>query len=157
TNAIVPASMVPSYQGTSTYLLFSKYNNYAAPGSPAAEGWGDGLNKIAILDPNATEVEPHPTSNGLLIMRQVLTVVGPTPDPGNVNPTPSPHAVREWCINTAAVDQATDSIITPSEDGNIYRWNLANDSLSQTINVGNGIGEAYVPTIINPNNGQILT
>ena len=45
----------------------------------------------------------------------------------------------------------------PSEDGNVYRWDLATDSLSQTINVGTGIGEAYVPTIINPNNGQILT
>jgi Bacterial Ig-like domain (group 3) len=157
TDAIVPASMVPSYHGTSSYLLFSKYQNYAAPGSPASEDWGDGLNKIAILDPNATQVDPHPGANGLLEMREVMTAIGPTPDPGNVNATTSPNAVREWCINTAAVDEATDSIIVPSEDGNVYRWDLATDSLSQTINVGTGIGEAYVPTIINPNNGQILT
>ena len=157
TDAIVPASMVPSYHGTSSYLLFTKYNNYAAPGSPASEDWGDGLNKIAILDPGATEVDPHWGANGLLVMREVMTVVGPTPDPLSVDPTTSPNAVREWCINTAVVDQGTDSIIVPSEDGNVYRWDLANDSLSQTINVGTGIGEAYVPTIINPNNGQILT
>jgi hypothetical protein len=152
TNAIVPASMVPQYHGTSTFLLFSKYNNYADGGGDN----GDGVNKIAILDPYATEVDPHASSNGLLIMREVLTVAGPTPDPNNISVT-TPHATREWCINTAAVDQATDSVITPSEDGNIYRWSLANDSLVQTINLGTGIGEAYVPTIINPNNGQILT
>src|SRR5262249_44037745 len=28
--SIVPASMVPSYQGTSSFLIMSKYNNYAA-------------------------------------------------------------------------------------------------------------------------------
>jgi len=32
TAAIVPASMVPSYQGASSYLIFSKYNNYAGSG-----------------------------------------------------------------------------------------------------------------------------
>jgi hypothetical protein len=45
TPAIVPASMVPSYQGTSSYLIFSKYNNYAGFGD------GDGINRIALLDP----------------------------------------------------------------------------------------------------------
>jgi Bacterial Ig-like domain (group 3) len=158
TNAIVPASMVPSYHGTSSYLLFSKYNNYASPGAPAAEGWGDGVNKIAILDPSSSEPNPHPTFvRGPLVMREVLTIAGPTPDPAHMDASTSPNAVREWCINTAAVDLATDSVIAPSEDGNVYRWNLANDSLSEMINVGSGIGEAYVPTVINPNNGQILT
>ena len=37
--------MVPSYPGTSRYLLMTKYNNYAGVG-------GDGVNKIAVLDPN---------------------------------------------------------------------------------------------------------
>jgi hypothetical protein len=152
TNAIVPASMVPSYHGTSSFLIFSKYNNYANGGGDN----GDGVNKIAILDPYSTEVDPHASSGGLLIMREVLTAAGPTPDPANISSS-TPLATREWCINTAAVDQANDSVITPSEDGNIYRWSLASGSLTQTINVGTGIGEAYVPTIINPHNGQILT
>jgi hypothetical protein len=152
TNAIVPASMVPSYHGSSSFLIFSKYNNYTNAGGDD----GDGVNKIAILDPYSTEVDPHASSNGLPIMREVLTIAGPTPDPANVSSS-APLATREWCINTAAVDQANDSVITPSEDGNIYRWNLATGSLSQTINVGTGIGEAYVPTIINPHNGQVLT
>jgi hypothetical protein len=160
TDAIVPASMVPSYHGTSSYLIFTKYNNYADAltynGGLNPNDFSDGINKIAILDPNSTEVDPHSSSGGLLVMREVMTAAGPTPDPGNVDPIAA-HPTREWCINTAAVDQPTDSVLTPSEDGNIYRWNLANGSLTQTINVGTGIGESYVPTIINPNNGMILT
>ena len=58
TAAIVPASMVPSYQGTSSYLIFAKYNNYAGFGD------GDGVNRIALLDPNATQIDPHPTADG---------------------------------------------------------------------------------------------
>ena len=88
--------MVPSHTGSSSYLLFTKYNNYAG-----LDG-GDGVNKIAVLDPNATMVEPHASSNGLLVMQEVLTIAGPTPDPEFINQYPD--AVREWCINTAAVD-----------------------------------------------------
>src|SRR5207244_13354108 len=50
TPSLVPASMVPSYTGTSPYLLMTKYNNYASHG-------GNGVNKLAILDPNDTETE----------------------------------------------------------------------------------------------------
>jgi hypothetical protein len=135
--------MAPSYTGGSPYLIFSKYNNYAIAGSDS----GDGVNRIVLLDPNATEVDPHASSNGMLVMREVLTVAGPTPDPEN----PSlPDAVREWCINTAAVNPATNSIFTPSEDGHIYRWNLATNSLSQVVALTAGIGEPYVPTVIGP-------
>lgn len=146
TAAVVPASMVPSYTGTSSYLLFTKYNNYAT-------GDGDGVNRIAVLDPNATEIDPHTSSNGLLIMREVLTVIGPTVDEEN----PSlPLAVREWCINTAAVNPATNSVFTPSEDGHIYRWNLATNAVTQFVQLGPGIGEPYVPTVIGPD-GTVFT
>ena len=79
----------------------------------------------------------------------MLTVIGPTPDE-NALSTEFPYAVREWCINTAAVNPATNSIFTPSEDGHIYRWNLATNSLSQAVELTKGIGEPYVPTIIGP-------
>jgi hypothetical protein len=151
TAGIVPASMVPSYTGNSSYLLFSKYNNYANAGGDS----GDGVNRIALLDPNATQVDAHASSNGMLIMREVLTVIGPTADVENRGPT-LPLAVREWCINTPAVNPATNSIFTPSEDGRTYRWNLVTNSLSEWVQLGPGVGEPYVPTVIGPD-GTVFT
>jgi hypothetical protein len=137
TPSIVPASMVPSYTGTSSYLLMTKYNNYADVGT------GDGHNRIAILDPNATENDPIIPS--VLVMNEVITILGPTPD----RQFPQfPGAVREWCINTAAVDPFTKSILANSEDGKLYRWDLTSNTLSQRIRLSKGIGEAYTPTVI---------
>lgn len=113
TPAFVPASMVPSYTGASSYLIFSKYNYYAGYGG------ADGVNRIAILDPNATQMDGHPSALGLVEMREVMTTMGVTPDPEYLGST-YPNAVREWCINTPAVNPATHSIFTPSEDGSIY-------------------------------------
>jgi hypothetical protein len=151
TPGIVPASMVPSYTGTSSYLIFSKYNNYAGAGSDSA----DGVNRIALLDPNATQVDAHSSSNGMLIMREVMTVIGPTADVENRS-TSLPLAVREWCINTPAINPATNSIFTPSEDGRTYRWNLLTNSLSEWVTLGPGVGEPYVPTVIGPD-GTVFT
>ncbi len=137
TASIVPASIVPSYGGTSDYLLMTKYNNYAGAG-------GDGVNRIAVLDPNDAAVEPI---SGIAAMREVLTVAGPTPDdefPG------APNAVREWCINTAAVDPSTRSILVNNEDGIAYRWDLTTGALSESVALTAGVGEAYTPTIIGP-------
>jgi hypothetical protein len=151
TAAIVPASMAPSYTGPSSYLLLSKYNNYANAGNDSA----DGVNRIALLDPNATQVDAHASSNGMLIMREVLTVIGPTADQENRSAS-LPLAVREWCIDTPAVNPATNSVFFPSEDGHLYRWNLISNSLDQFLQLNAGIGEPYVPTIIGPD-GQVFT
>jgi hypothetical protein len=51
TPSVVPAISVPSYAGTSSYLLMCKYNNYAGIG-------GDGVNKIAVLEPGTSVVDP---------------------------------------------------------------------------------------------------
>jgi hypothetical protein len=150
TAAIVPTSMVPSYTGTSSYLIFTKYNNYAG----TCCDFADGTNKIAILDPYATQVESHPSSNGLLVMKEVMTMLGPTPDP-DFRPQ-FPNAVREWCINTAAVDPFTDSVLCPSEDGHLYRWDLSTNSLSQSVSLTPGVSEPYVPTIVGPD-GTVFT
>ena len=137
TASIVPASLVSSYHGSSSYLLMTKYNNYAGIGS------GDGHNRIAILDPNATENDPViPTTR---VMKEVITVLGVTPDPAFPG---FPGAVREWCINTAAVDPFTKSILANSEDGKLYRWDLTSNTLSEVITLSTGIGEAYTPTVI---------
>jgi hypothetical protein len=58
--------------------------------------------------------------------------------------------VKEWCINTAAVDPITRSILANSEDGLLYRWNLATGALSESIVLTAGLGEAYTPTVIGP-------
>jgi len=128
---------VASYHGQSKYLVMTKYNNYASV------NLGDGHNRVAILDPNASQDDPViPT---MKVMRAVITQLGRTRDPSF--PT-FPGAVREWCINTAAVDPFTKSVIVNSEDGKLYRWNLTTNKLSEVIKLSGGIGEAYTPTVI---------
>lgn len=151
TPGVVPASMVPSYTGPSSYLLLTKYNNYANAGGDSA----DGVNRVALLDPNSTEVDAHASSSGMSIMREVLTVIGPTADKENRSSS-LPYAVREWCINSPGVNPVAKSIFFPSEDGNIYRWNLVTNSLDQFVALNVGLGEPYVPTIIGPD-GTVFT
>jgi hypothetical protein len=131
TASIVPSSTIPSYSGSSTYLIMSKYNNYANVG-------GDGINELAVLDPNASETDPI---TGVPVMNEVKTVAGPTPNlelPG----------VREWCINSGAVDPGTASVLVNSEDGKLYRWDLSANTLSESVTLTGGVGEAYTPTAI---------
>ena len=134
TVSVAPASMVPQYAGPSSYLLVSKYNNYAGVGT------GNGRNQMAILDPSAAQAD----SIALIpVMREVLTMLGPTPQA-----TSFPGSVREWCVNTVAVDAATRSVLVNSEDGRLYRWHLPSNSLTQNIRFNNGYFEAYTPTAI---------
>ncbi len=142
TASVVPASMVPSYKGTSKYLLMTKYNNYA--GSGIGANIGNGVNEIAIVDPNATMVDPV---TGATVMKEVETIAGVTPDADKIAEG-FPNAVDEWCIDSAVVDPATDSIIAGSEDGKLYRWDLATNTFSQVITLTSGLGEAYTPTMI---------
>ncbi len=135
TASIVPRHMVPQYTGTSQYLLLTKYNNYGGGAG------GNGQNKLGVFDPNATMVDPV---TGATVMNVVLEMVGPTPDPT------IPGGVREWCINTAAVDVRGKSAIVNCEDGKCYRWHFPTNTLSETITLTAGIGEAYTPTILGP-------
>ena len=138
TASIVPAAMVPSYTGTSSYLVMTKYNNYGRAGS------GDSKNRIAVLDPNAPMSDPVAATTSVKVMKEVLSILGPTPDPS------FPGGVTEWCINTAAVDPFTKSILVNSEDGYLYRWDLASNTLSQKIRLTSGLGESYTPTAVGP-------
>jgi hypothetical protein len=111
----------------------TKYNNYAGIGS------GDGANRVAVIDPRASQVDPI---SGQPIMKEVLTLLGPTFESGASGP------VKEWCINTAAIDPLTKSILVNSEDGFLYRWDMATNTATQRIRLTSGIGESYTPTAV---------
>ena len=135
TPSIVPASMLPGYSGGSSYLVMTKYNNYAGTGT------GDGLNRVAVLDPNQTQLD---FISGNPVMKEILTILGPTPDPGHVG------GITEWCINTAAVDPFTRSILVNSEDGYLYRWDMVSNRFTERLQLGTPLGAAYTPTAIGP-------
>ncbi len=116
--------------------MLTKYNDYSNPGIG-----GTGLNKVAVLDPNATEPDPiEPTT---LVMKEVITVLGPTPNEDQ-------PGVREWCINSAAIDQANKCAVINSEDGHVYRWSFTTNTLSTGLRLAPPTGEAYTPTAIGP-------
>ena len=79
-------------------------------------------------------------------MKEILTQPGVTPDQEFI--TSYPNAVREWCINTGAVDPFTKSVMAGSEDGTVYRWSLATNTFTEVFTLTPGIGEAYTPSII---------
>lgn len=137
--SVIPASMVPSYAGTSAYLLAVKYNNYAGVGT------GDGLNRLAIIDPRASQADAIVPA--VQVMREVLTILGPTLDAGSAT------ARREWCINTMAADPLRRSILANNEDGILYRWDLATNTLSQSVRLNAGLGQAYTPTAVGADGG----
>jgi hypothetical protein len=67
-----------------------------------------------------------------------------------------PTVNREWCINSPAVNPATASVLLPSEDGHLYRWNLLSNSIVEAFTLNSGFGEPYVPTVVAPD-GAVYT
>jgi hypothetical protein len=137
TPSVLPARAVPGYHGTSPYLLVSKYNNYYLLGPH-----GNGHNEVAVLDPRTSQKDPYADTR---VMKAVQTILSPVHEPGE------PAGARyEWCINSAAVDPADDSAIVNSEDGTLYRWDLARNTLAEKIRLNPPRPEAYTPTLIGP-------
>jgi hypothetical protein len=139
TASLIPSHIVASYLGSSPYVVMTKYNNYADAG-------GDGINKIAVLDPISTATDPV---TSVSVMKVVLSVAGPTPNPPLLG-------VKEWCINSAAVDLSVGAVLANNEDGKLYRWDLSTNTLSQAIVLTAGVSEAYTPTVIGPD-GTVFT
>jgi hypothetical protein len=136
TVSMVPARAVPSYRGTSSYLLASKYDNYIFAGQ------GTGRNEVAVLDPGASQKDPF---SNIRTMKVVKSILSPDHEPG----TPA-GARYEWCINSAVVDTADDSVFVNSEDGMLYRWDLATNTLAEKIRLNAPRGESYTPTMLGP-------
>ncbi|HZU38451.1 MAG TPA: Ig-like domain-containing protein, partial [Gemmataceae bacterium] len=148
TPSVVPTSMVPQYHGSSPYLIFLKYNNYVA--AEVGSTGGSGNNEVAILDPYTSQPDTrNDGSSSLSVMNEVQVMPGPTPDTSYTGQG-YPDAVREWCINDCVVDPHTKSILVNSEDGNIYRWDIVTNTLSQAVMADMGVGEPYTPTLIGP-------
>jgi hypothetical protein len=135
TVSVVPTSAVPSYTGSSPYLLMTKYNNYYGYGN------GNGHNEIAIISPDETQKDRFSNAT---VMKEILLKTNPTQFPG----APA-GVVYEWCINSAVVDAAGKAVIANAEDGNTYRWDLTTGNLT-SIGLNAPRGEAYTPTIIGP-------
>ncbi len=96
-----------------------------------------------MLDPNATMTDEYCpsscSSSPVTVMNEVITVTT------SVGSAPS----SEWCINTTVIDPFTKAaIIDNSENGNVYRWDFTTNTLTQSVNLSKGIGEAYTPTVI---------
>jgi hypothetical protein len=54
-------------------------------------------------------------------------------------------------VNTAVVDPFTNSVLVNSEDGFLYRWNLATNTFTEEFQLqATGTLEAYTPTLIGP-------
>jgi hypothetical protein len=144
TASVVPASIVPSYTGTSSYLILTKYNNYIGIGS------GTGVNQVGVLDPNGTMTDEYCpsscSSTPVTVMSEVITVTGVTSQATEYYP----NAVNEWCINTTVIDPFTNAAIVNSEDGVVYRWDFPSNSLLQRLRLTSGRGEAYTPTAVGP-------
>jgi hypothetical protein len=137
TVSVLPARAVPGYHGSSPYLLVSKYNNYLGIGPH-----GDGRNRVAVLDPRASQMDPYADAR---VMKAVRTILSPVHEPG----TPA-GARYEWCINSAVADPADHSVIVNSEAGILYRWDLVHNTLAEEIRLNPPRPEAYTPTLIGP-------
>jgi hypothetical protein len=134
--SVVPSNLLGSnYTGSSPYLLLTKYNNYADPGFN-----GDGQNKVAIVDPNQSMVDPISQAT---VMKTVITLLGPTMNP-------ELPGVNEWCINSAAIDQVNKCAVVNSEDGHVYRWNLTTNTHTPGLKLATPTGEPYTPTLYGP-------
>jgi hypothetical protein len=137
TVSVLPARAVPGYHGNSPYLLVSKYNNYYEAGPH-----GNGHNEMAVLDPRSSQKDPYAN---VRTMKAVQTILSPVHVPGE-----GAAARYEWCINSAAVDTADDSVIVNSADGMLYRWDLATNTLTERIRLNAPYSEPYTPTVIGP-------
>ena len=145
TVSVLPAASLPAYKGTSPYLLVSKANNYRGIGT------GDGLNRMAVLDPAASA--PDPILPAVATMRPVETVLAPSAVPGEGS------ATFPWTVNAAAVapsnGQVGGSAVVISADGKLYRWNLVSNSLDAGLTLAAPGPQAYTPSVIQPD-GSLL-
>jgi len=115
----------------------TKYNNYVGIGN------GDGQNRIAILDPNVSQADKYGLySTPATVMKEVQTQLGPSGSPEG--------GLYEWCINSSVVDTKNGAVYAGSEAGKMFRWDLATNTLSQTLTLNAPRPEPYTPSEVGP-------
>lgn len=83
TASVLPVSMVPASTGPSSYLLMIKYNNCLGAGT------GDGVNRIALVDPGASQADAISGGDGVVPMAGFgggCTAAGLSSAPRNSSP-----------------------------------------------------------------------
>ena len=108
TASIIASNLVPSYTGSSPYLILTKYNNYAF-------GTGTGQNRIGIFDPFVSETDQdfYNTAKGnptdLQVAKlSVMSVLGPT------TPDSVPGLIPMPSRNGASIPQQLIPLLTES-------------------------------------------
>ena len=84
-----PGSDGAIVHGNSTYLIFSKYNNYAGPRRWRRREQG------RRARPERHDGRAHASSNGQFVMKEILTIAGR-------RPTPTSPSSRKPCANGAS-------------------------------------------------------
>ena len=136
--SIVPARLVPSYAGASTYLLLTKYNNYAGRGRRRREPARHARSERRQTDP----------ISGIAAMREILTIAGPTPDADfPEHPERRPRVVHQHRRRRPGHELRARQQRGrhPLSLGPRDRHAHAKASCSRP-----GLGQAYTPTLIGP-------
>ena len=47
-----------------------------------------------------------------------------------------------------AADPTRRSVLANNEDGILYRWDLATNTLAKSVRLNSGLGQAYTPTLV---------
>ena len=131
TASIVPSTAVPSYTGTSSYLILTKYNNYIEFGNGHEQG----------CDPRS-QCHGGRSDHRHTVMNEVITILGPTPIPAVV--TGSGASTRPRSTPSTSVHLSTARTVT-STDGT----SLPTRS-PPAFPMANATGEAYTPTVVGP-------
>jgi len=125
------ASMVPSYQGASSYLIFSNTTTTRLCD-------GDGINKIALLDPRHSD---RPPPSGMVWWRcaKCSTVIAPTPDENRFDRVPLCRCASGASTPRPSIRPRT--VFSRRRGRHIYRWNSPTNSLSKPVTLTEGFGE----------------
>lgn len=131
--SVVPANLVPSYNGLSTYLILTTLRESLDFSFVTVGGSGaTGVNKLALLDPNAPgQRSRYDSDNNQVCMREVLTAIATTPNIAELSSPFSDGAVIEFCSDAMPTSTVRGVGFSINNDTRVYRWNMVTHLLDQ--------------------------